>query len=60
MSHLEQTEIGMMQNGEYHLWGQSMTSLIGRADWVATMWLTWTGREISAAEHEVLSGCLVA
>ncbi len=55
-----QTHISRENNGELEIRGKSLTSLINGADYVATVYLTLTGREATAGQLKVLNAILVA
>lgn len=54
------SEIGRMEQGEYHLRGTPISSLIREGDFLSTMWLAWTGARPTDAEHHMLQACLSA
>ncbi len=52
--------IGRMEQGEYHLRGTPISSLIREGDFVSTIWLAWTGKRPTDAERILLQACLSA
>lgn len=57
---LIETEIGRMQNGEYHLRGASVSSLMDSADIPTAIWLTWMGVYPTEPQKRILSACFIA
>lgn len=51
---------GKTCDGIYELRGKKITKLIADADFISTLWLTWTGRKLTAGERVVINACLVA
>ncbi len=60
MANREISSIGEMKNGEYHLRGTPITTLIGEADFICAMWLAWTGFAPEEKTKRLLAACLVA
>ncbi len=57
---MNDTIIGQMQDGEYHLRGTPISSLIRETGLVPVVWLAWTGKLPTETEQTVLNACIVA
>lgn len=54
------SSIGEMMNGEYHIRGRAISSLMSEMDLVSAIWFAWTGSVPTSAEHVMLNACFVA
>jgi citrate synthase len=55
-----ESSIGAMQDGVYHLRGTPLPTLVQQADFVSTLWLSWTGTVLDPRIKHVIEACMVA
>lgn len=49
-----------MQNGEYHLRGKAISSLMMEMNFLSVIWFAWTGASPTDIEYKLLNACFVA